>query len=136
MQRVRARDRAREVERRDRELVLAVDTKRVTAGHEHSECGARVEQLPHDRGGAGDLLEIVHEQERRPTRVQVLAQDAHEGAIAALGHTKRARDGRGDEIRVGDRRQVDERRSALEATVRDRRPPGWPVASFRYRPRL
>ena len=101
---------------RDRELLLAVNAKRVTAGHEHGEPGARVEHLSYDRGGGGgDLLEIVHEQKCRSARIQVLAQNAHERTFAARGHTKRARHRRRDKIRLGDRRQVDERHAALEA---------------------
>ena len=104
----------RERQGRDRELLLAVDMQHEPAGHENLERGTGVEQLPHEGGRIGHLLEIVHEQERRSQAAKVVGDPLTSGTVAAFTHAERERNGRRHEPRVGDRRKVHERDAALE----------------------
>ena len=124
---------SRERQRRDRELLLAVDVQHEAAGHQHLERGTGVEQFLHEGRGIGHLLEVVHEQERRAEAAKVLGDRLHQREVAALANAERPGDGRRHQPWIGNRREVDERHAAVEVIGRDRRPPEWPGASSRCR---
>ena len=62
---------------------------------------------------------------------QVLGDRPHEREIAALAHAERPGDGGCHQSRIGDRREVDERRRRPRSEARDPPPPEWPGASCR-----
>ena len=105
---------SRERERRDRELLLAVDVEHDAAGHQNLERGTGVQQFLHQGRGIGHLLEIVHEQERPAEAAKMLGDRPDQREIAALTNTERPGNGRCHQPWIGDRREVDERHAAVE----------------------
>ena len=93
-----------EVERRDRELLLARDAERRTARGHDLQAGRRAEQRRDRRGRGEDLLEVV-EYEEQGLVAQVLGHAVDRELAAADLHAEGVGDGRGHELRIGDRRE-------------------------------
>ena len=119
-------------ERRHGELVLAVDAERVPARDEQTEPGRCGEQRA-ERGGCGvDLLEVVHEQERRPL-AEMLGERLGGRACPVL-HPERRHDLGRDELGVTQSGQTDEHDTVRERSPRAHGRPGARRASSRFRP--
>jgi hypothetical protein len=125
------RDRQRQ--RRDVEFVFAVDVQDHPAGDEHGQHRTGVEQLAHQRAGGGHLLEVVDQQQHPPQAAQMFDDGADERTLPGLAETQRGGDRRGDEIRIGQRGEVDERDAALEVRgeLAGDVPPAWSYRSAR-----
>jgi hypothetical protein len=54
---------ARQAQGPNRELMLALDAQNGAARHDHGEVAASSQQLQHQRRGAGQLLEVVQDQQ-------------------------------------------------------------------------
>ena len=81
--------------------------ERLTAGHQHLEGRARLEEVGDRRPGDRDLFEVVEDQEHLPL-MQPSLELVHDRSIAVLGradHTGDRGDGR---LRVRRRLEVDE----------------------------
>ena len=50
----------------DREFVFAAEPEHAAAGHQHHQAGGGGEQLGHERGCVGDLLEVIQDQQHAP----------------------------------------------------------------------
>ena len=93
-------------ERRHAVLVLERDSERDAARREElqSRSGPSSRAISHER--LGHVLEVVEDEERRPCcervtqRLQLAARN--------IAEAERGRDGREDELRVGERGEVDE----------------------------
>jgi hypothetical protein len=92
-------------ERRHAELVLAVQAEGLPAGDQDAEAGSCREQRPEDRGRGLHLLEVVDQQQGR-----ALAKVLGELAL----RPEHGRDLGGNELRVAERRDADERHAVRE----------------------
>ena len=53
-------------QRRDRVAPLGADAERLAAGREHAQAGVAFEQIGQQRRGAGEVLEVVGDEQQRP----------------------------------------------------------------------
>ena len=90
--------RGRQRERRDRELLLAGDPQRGTAGDDHRQLGRRAQEVGDDRRPGDDLLEVV-EDEQRVAVAEVLL-DAVDRRPLRREQAERAGDRGRHEVRV------------------------------------
>jgi hypothetical protein len=88
-------------QRRDEVLALPVDPQGAAARHEHDELRGCAQQLAHQRGGIGELLEVVQDEEEPPA-TKVLAEGGHRVQAAAVGEAELMGDRSRDELRVPD----------------------------------
>jgi hypothetical protein len=111
---------AGEAQRVDRELVLALDVQDGAARDDDGEARAAPEELGHQRGGIGQLLEVVEDHERAavaeevPDHLEPPRVAAGAGG-AADAEAERPHHGGRDQGRVLDRRERDEEGPSGEA---------------------
>ncbi len=121
----------RQLQRRDRHLVLAADPQRVAARHEHLQPAGRRQQRGHRSGGVGDLLEVV-EHEQQVLVAKVVPEGLDDRFARAVVHLQDVGDRLRDELGIGHRRELDEVHAAGEEVALQRREldrePGLPGA--------
>ena len=116
------------VERLDVEDLFGGEPKETSARHEHGQARSSIEQLGDLRCAVDEVLEVVeHEQELAVPKLVV--QQLAPARGAGLPQPERPGDRRQQELGLGDRGEVDERRSVGE-------PGAEPVAELDGEPRL
>ena len=99
--------RVRQAERWNRVLLLAGDAQRAAAARQHGEVRRRRQQI-RDRGSGGDdLLEVVEDEQHAAIR-DVLRQPLGSAAAGPVCEAQLLGDRGGDELGLGDRRELDE----------------------------
>ena len=116
VRRVERVGRVRKPERRDRVDPLCGNVQRRAAGDEQRQAGCTGEQLGERRCGFEHVLEVV-QHERRTSAAQVGDQRLERLPAGPFVEIERAADRPGDEVRVADRRELDEHHSARKLRV-------------------
>ena len=98
----------RECEWRHRVLVLAGQAQGGAAGHERLCARRRRQQAADQRRRRQQMLEVVEQQQHFTTAQRLLE------VVGPVGHADRGGDRRGDQVRLRERSEVDERRPVLE----------------------
>ena len=98
---------SRNLERRYREDVLALKLERRPARHEDAEPGCAGKQLGNRRSGVLNVLEVVEHQKQ--VAAGETRRDRASHRVALVGDAQRRRKRRGDEGRVREAREIDER---------------------------
>jgi hypothetical protein len=111
---------ARQLQRGDRQLVFPPQVEWSAAGHDHLHARPRRQELPDDRSGIEHLLEVVQDQQRRLVAKEP-CHDLSRWLATNVPQPQLAGDRLDDQMRVGDRRQVDEPDTVVEF-VDDARP--------------
>ena len=97
----------RELQGRNRELILTGDVERRPAGDQNLDIRTVGEEVGDERRRIDDVLEVVEHQEQA-SRSQIGAQRRLYRLGGGFANAERAGDGGGDHRRGGDRRQRDE----------------------------
>ena len=102
------RDRALAVEGRDGVPPFAGDAQELAAGHQRPQARSRPNQSSHDPGRRREqLFQVVEDEEHRPI-AQVGAQRLACRPVGRFPDVEGDRDGRLQEVRIPERREVDE----------------------------
>ena len=122
----------REWQRQQRELVLAAHMERLATGGEDGQARTGRQERDDGRRGIKHPLAIVQHQQE-PLGCQERGERVDEVPLGTLPHAERGGNGGHHQVRIGQRREIDEDHPVGKDVMHVLRPPRWPAASCRHR---